>query len=849
MRNPRTTQLRDAIGVALVAATSVVAGTAFAQDAQDDAGQATTLDRLQVTGSRIKRVDLETSQPVLTLSREDIRKQGVTSVADVVQRIASSGSALNRTVNNGGDGSAGVSLRNLGEARTLVLVNGRRWSTGLTGSVDLNTIPSAAIERIEVLKDGASSIYGSDAIAGVVNIITRTDFSGAEFSGYFGQYSQGDGDRQSYDFTVGDSTDRASIMLGASYVREESVMAGDRAISAGGAPFYTGHSATGYPGSYVRGGTRYLLLDGVETVFNSDLHGYNTAPDNYLLTPQERRSIFAQGTYRLTDTVTFRAEAMYNERQSEQLLAAMPVTGMTLHADSLYNPFGVDLVGVNRRFGETGGRSFNQDVKTLHFYGGLEGYFEAGNRTFDWDVGVRRDTTDSDDLTYGLLNSARLREAYGPSAIVDGAPVCLDGRGGVIAGCVPINPLGPLGSISQEALAYASFTAHDSLSLESEGVTANISGDLVQLPAGMMSFAAGYEHRSERGRFDPDALIAAGLSTGNASSPTSGSYKLDEVYLELSIPVLADLPGAQLLDFSIASRYSDYNTFGDTTNSKFGFRWKPVNDVLVRGNYAEGFRAPTISNLYGGASDSYETFADPCSTHTSARNNPTVAARCAAAGVPLDFVQPGSGGARQNVEPATWMGSPDLQPETSTSKTLGLVYSPSWIEGFNVSLDWWNIRIESAITRPEAQFILDKCYAGTDAEAAAYCGYIERDPSYPGSPHIVTRLDMPVMNLAEYEVEGYDLTLNYLLPETPVGRFGISWDTVYTSKWSRKATPESDSESLQGRYLPQDPYWRTRSNVRLDWSLGTFAATWTARYMSGLSESWPFELGDGAEEY
>lgn len=226
--NCKSNKLRDAVVLALVVGVGGT-GTAIAQEAGT-----TNLDKIEVTGSRIKSADIETSQPVLTLTRQDIDKQGVTSVADVLQRVAANGAALNRTFNNGGDGSSGIALRNLGSARTLVLVNGRRWTTGLDGSVDLNTIPTAMVERIDILKDGASTIYGSDAIAGVVNIITRKNFDGAEAGVNVGQYSDGDGQRQAYDFTLGTTTDRATLMVGASYVKEDSVMAGDREISAGG---------------------------------------------------------------------------------------------------------------------------------------------------------------------------------------------------------------------------------------------------------------------------------------------------------------------------------------------------------------------------------------------------------------------------------------------------------------------------------------------------------------------------------------------------------------------------------------------------------------------------------------
>jgi iron complex outermembrane receptor protein len=837
--NFKSNKLRDAVVVALVVA---AAGSATAQ--AQEAANTTNLDRISVTGSRIKSTDIETSQPVLSLSRADIDKQGVTSVADVLQRVAANGAALNRTFNNGGDGSAGISLRNLGSQRTLVLVNGRRWTTGLDGSVDLNTIPVAMVERIDVLKDGASTIYGSDAIAGVVNIVTKRDFDGAEANFYKGQYSAGDGEREAADFVLGTTTDRASVTIGASYVDEREVMAGDRKISAGGPPFFSGQSGTGIPGSYLRNGTRYILLNGVETRFNTNLHGYNTAPDNYLLTPNERTSLFATGSFNITDNVTFRTEAMYNERKSEQLLAAMPVTSMTLSADSMYNPFGQTLTGVNRRFNETGGRSFNQNVKNWHFYGGFEGFFEFADRTFDWDVGYRYDKTDQNDLTYGLFNVQNLDLAYGPSRIdpVTGNPVCvtsLGATGTIIPGCAPVNPLGPEGSISQAALDYTSFTAHDSSSQESKGYYANISGTIVPLPAGDLAFAAGYEYRKESGQFDPDAFIAAGLSTGNGASPTKGGYDLDEFFLELSIPVLADLPGAQLLDFSVATRYSKYSNFGNTTNNKFGFRWKPIDDLMIRGNYSEGFRAPSINDLYRGDTDSFETYADPC----AAANNPTgqVLQICRDQGVPAGLVQPntdGDPGPLQTAEPFTWQSNPNLRPETSTSKTLGLVWSPSFVTGLNVTLDWWQIEIEDSITRPSIDDIMTRCYSGSPQEQAEYCGLIFRDPNYGATEehYAITNVNMPLLNLSSYNVEGWDLGLAYRMPETSFGQFAITWDSTYLSKWETKATADSAVDGRQGRYLNQDPYWRIRSNLYVDWSFGDFGVNYGLRYKSGMTE-------------
>src|SRR5688500_5557687 len=256
----KTTKLRDAITFAIAVGTIAGTGTAFAQDAAaPQEKEATTLDRIEVTGSRIKRTDIETSQPVFTLNRDEIQAQGLTSIGDVIQNLTAQGSTLNTTMNNGGNGETRVSLRNLGSQRTLVLVNGKRWvgGTGLGGAIDLNTIPTAAVERIEVLKDGASTIYGSDAIAGVVNVILRQNFEGAEVNAYLGQFDKGDGTRQSYDFTIGSASDRFTAMLGFGYVKEEPVMAGDREISA--EPVYRTGNAFG---SGTTPGGRFALCPG-----------------------------------------------------------------------------------------------------------------------------------------------------------------------------------------------------------------------------------------------------------------------------------------------------------------------------------------------------------------------------------------------------------------------------------------------------------------------------------------------------------------------------------------------------------------------------------------------------------
>ena len=840
----KTTKLRDAITFVLAAGATTIVGTgaAFAQDTAT-----TELDRIEVTGSRIKRTDIETSQPIFSMSREEIQAQGLTSVGDVIQNISTNGSTLNTTYNNGGNGETRVNLRNIGSNRTLVLVNGRRWvgGTGLGGAVDLNTIPTAAVERIEVLKDGASTIYGSDAIAGVVNVILRQNFDGAEANAYFGQFDKGDGTRQAYDITIGSSGERWSAMAGAGYVKEEPVWAGDREISA--VPNFG--SSPGYGGSAA-------LPDGLMCIFDDDLgctnpdrteygvfipdpsnpngwrpyrgivDNYNFAPDNYLITPQERKSIFANASLDISDNLRFKMTTTFNQRRSEQILAAMPVSfgvfasgvgsSVVISANNIYNDYGQEIAGGLRRTVETGGRIFRQNVDTFAFNGGFEGTFEVGERYFDWEAGMFYGENSQSDSTDGLLTFTALRNALGASFIDgSGTPRC-GTPGAVIEGCVPLDFLHGPGTITPEMLSYVTFQAHDQFGYEQKNYYANIGGDLFNLPGGPLAFSFGIESRTESGYDHPDALINAGDTTGNARTATDGSFKVDEAYLEFAVPVLADVPGAQLLDFSIASRYSDYSNFGDTINSKFGFRWKPIDDLMIRGNWSEGFRAPSVTELFSGAADSYPTISDPCAGSYAGEPNTNRPGSCA--GIP----------AYNQTNPQiriTVGGNINLQPETSVSKTLGFVYSPSWLEGFDVSLDWWQIELTDTITGLGGQTILNRCYFDGDSNA---CALIERNPN--GS---IADLLSAGLNIGSTIIEGYDMTVGYRMPETAWGKFSIIWDSTYFTRYEN----DDDGDNLVGEYFDRDNHWRIRSNLNLRWELGDWGASWFTRFYSKQDES------------
>jgi iron complex outermembrane receptor protein len=860
--------LRRSILAAMYGGTAITAAPAIAQD--QDAEQ---LETITVIGSRIKRTDIETSQPVFVLERQDLQKTGLTSVGDILQDLSSNGATLNTTFNNGGNGETRINLRNLGSNRTLVLVNGRRWVTGLGGQVDLNSIPVSIVERVEVLKDGASAIYGSDAIAGVINITTRDNYDGAESSVYLGENEEGDGRAELYDFTIGSSTDRASVVLNASYVKQDPIFAGDREISAvplvgfGGNNTLAGASGTTPFGLFQRAGTPGLvtLIPGRPgtaasdfRTFNGATDGFNFAPDNYLQTPQERTGIYVQARYNITDSISFRTSLVYNERRSDLLLAAVPfVLGsvgsglgrFNVSANNVYNPFGADVTRAQYR-NTAQLREFSQDVDTFYFGGGFDGAFDAFDRSFSWDVNYIYTDNERNDINKGQFDLNRLAAGLGPS-FRDSAGVARCGTPtAVIAGCVPINIFGGPTGFTQEMVDYASFTEQSSLYKELTNYSANITGDLFELPAGPLSFAAGYEYRRENGYDQPDALTASGASTGNIRQPTRGGFSLEEYYAEFNVPILKDVALAEILEFAVAARYSDYSNFGDTTNPKFGFRWKPISDLLVRGNYSKGFRAPSISELFTGNSDSFPTLADPCSTSNFGSQTSQTQANCrngigGLPGVPVGYQQ------ANNQIRITQGGNPDLLPEEARTKTLGLVYSPSFVEGLDLYLDWYNIEITNSIGIFSGQFIVNDCYQTGNVSS---CAQIRRATDGTVTDVRATTLNVP----GGTEVEGYDFTLDYRF-DTDYGKFRVNWDTAYVSYLGTIGQPEFNTCRALGRplrpgetncpqgifdygnqvgvYFNRNPNWRIRSNISTNWQSGDWGATLTARYVSALDES------------
>ncbi|WP_119969736.1 MULTISPECIES: TonB-dependent receptor [Shewanella] len=862
---------------------SGAAAAAFTTPVAFAAEEGEKVERIEVTGSRIKRVDMEGANPVQVITREDLVESGISNIGDILQEIpAVAGAATNTAINNGGSGAVRVSLRGLGSARTLVLVNGRRMvnsGTGANASADLSTIPVAIIKRVEVLKDGASAVYGSDAIAGVVNIITRNDFEGFEANvSYDGSTENWDGETKTVDFTVGVSSDKANAVVSAYYTEQTEQMSGDRDWSAFE---YDLNPATGEldkGGSSAPPWGRYNgVNNGIDdATCNSFTHGaangpgqsdpsdftnptgydcwdwdkdtYNYAPANYHLTPQERYGMYASAEYRFNDSVRFFSEVSFNRRTSKTKLAPLPLaplaffgwTDATYSADNYWNQqLGpkndngetVDIADWRRRMVETGGRDSTFEVDTVRGVFGIAGEFAD---TWGYEVSYVYGQNSSSTAGAGGVNFEKVSLAVGPSFMDANGDIVCGTADAPIADCVSLNTFGVPGTdtqVSQEMLDYITFEAHDLGSNEQTVLSASVFGDAFELPAGPVGMVFGAEHREEEGADLPDALIALGITSGSSRQKTQGSYEVDELYAEMNFPLLSGVVGAESLEIDGAIRYSDYSTFGDTTNYKLGLRWLPIDGLMFRGTVSTAFRAPSTSELFAGNSDNSPLVSDKCAT------NPT--SFCIADGVPAGGFEPIG-----DQLSSTLGGNEDLTPEEADTVTIGAVWSPSFVDNLSFTLDYWDIDLDNAISTIGEQLILDKC-----AEEGTYCDLITRyGPEFPGLYGNSSDIDNRNINVGGVHSSGYDFNAQYSI-ETGIGDLSFVLDTTYYDTYE---ITQADGSTIENagwfRRTSGDgnfPEWKTNFNINL--AQDNWSANWKIRYIGEALE--PFDANnDGSTD-
>lgn len=888
MRSSTMTARRRLLHASVALLSPAYATHAQAQEAPPAvAGQDDTTasgEEIVVTGSRIRRDPLAQAAPLTNIDAADIARTGLSSIADVLQRLPGSAgglnSRLNRSGNNGnppdgggvGAGSAEIDLRYLGSRRTLVLLDGQRFingsaASGVPGAVDINAIPDAMVERIEILRDGASTIYGSDAIAGVVNIITRKRQSGFLGSAQVGAYDEGDGVTQNYQLSWGHHDDRVSFVAGVNYIKQGSVFAGDRphyAFPNPGDTACTSSCSSGTPnGRFIVNNpltgaslnltlksnplTRPRFSAADPTGAGSDFKAftvadrYNFRPLNYLLTPNERIGAFVNFTGDLGDDVRFSTKILYNRRTSDNQAAPLPLfvgpdagngnllDTISISATNPFNPFGVTLNAGNngtpanyafigRRFVENGPRHYSQRVDTLYLSSTLDGQVPIGNGTWYWDANVVHAETDAKQSMQGNVNAANLARALGPVSACTGA-------------CTPFNIFGGEGSITQAMIDYVTFDQRDRSDQTLTDATFNVTGSLFALPAGPLGVAVGYEFRRQDGSFAPDTIVSAGLGSDIPAQPTSGRINAHEVYGELSIPVLKDVPFFRLLEGSFAARYADYSTSGSKTTMKGGLSWKPFDDLRLRGTWAQGFRAPSIGELFGTPSRFDGGVIDPCSDFNNNGASATIRQNCIAQGVPSNgsYVQ-----ANQQL-PILTGGNRNLKAETSESWIVGGVYSPAWARGgfasnFSLEVDYYTIKVDDAISSIGADVLLANCTGSNDSVS---CGTISRSASGQ-----ITQIRGLLQNIGGIKSEGIDAILTYRSPTIGSGTVGLTWASNYLLEYSTTLPSATGPVTLerQGSERGDQAYPRFKSTATLDWSGERFLASITGRYISKVIE-------------
>jgi iron complex outermembrane receptor protein len=825
--------------------------TPATQENVADTPTATTEDSGQeviVTGSRIVSPNIVSLAPVQVVGETEIDQSGALNIQEVLLENPAFGTpGLSRTNSaflTSGAGVATVDLRDLGSDRTLVLINSRRVVAGLPGSatVDLNVIPTQFVERVDILTGGASSLYGSDAVAGVVNFLYKRNFSGLLVEGQYGVTHRGDSGRYQLSVTGGGNfaDDRGNLMVHLGYTNEKGLLSRERKntrvdditeftysydpddFGVERIPFFSSFVPQG---RFNAGGTNFSfdpitneLFPCFSTNFTPTCTGVNggtaTGPFGFnrqffrtLAVPVERYLFATRGTFEIADNIGAFMEGTYAKTTSSREIepfaldsnniftvngpsnARMPIE-TRVGAQTIVNPFvptqivaaatdtdgdGLRDISFARRLTELGTRNSSSTRDYFRFVVGLEG--KVLDDRFSWDISYNYGQTSEQQTSNGQPNTVSFRNAL--AAITENAGTGDLNGNGVIGdvvcasaqardeGCVPINIFGR-NAITPEAAAYVRAEQTFQTRITQQVWAANLSGSLVELPAGPLGVAVGAEYRKETSRENNDALTNAGLNAGNALPDTEGEFDVKEAYAEVNIPVLKDQPFFHSFNIRAAGRLSDYSTVGGVETYNVGADWEPIEAVRFRATYAKSVRAPNIGELFTGPSQTFPTgLVDPC-TGVTLTSTGAVAANCLADPTVLANIAANAGtftltqADKQGISGFN-SGNPDLDAERSRSITAGVVINPRQIDflrNFVLSVDYYNIRIKDAIIAPPRAFTLQQCYEFNDP---FFCGLIQRRiaPSGSNSVGSLEFIDAPALNGGKLKVEGIDFVATY----------------------------------------------------------------------------------------
>jgi outer membrane receptor protein involved in Fe transport len=823
------TELSHAIRRALFLGACATGGvsTALAQDAPAPATPSEDIDTVVVTGSRLVTPNLQSISPVTALSAEEIVKTGRSTIEDVINEMPQVFAAQGANVSNGANGTATVNLRGLGSNRTLVLINGRRLGPGDPGSTtfasDINMVPTALVERVELLTGGASSVYGADAVGGVVNFIINRKFEGVKFSAGYSFYNHKNDDEVSqalneeagnplpdstenggydknFSFAMGSNfaDDRGNATFYATFRDTDALLQNAYDYSTctffSGDEFSCGGSGTAFPARFrpfapgAAGTTGSYTLDAGGNFISGNAPAYNFGPLNYYQRPNERYTAGTFLNFELSEKAEVYGEFMFLKDRSVSQIAPSGLFTLdaTVHCSNpLWNAaqfqafcgqFGLTAddttrIRFNRRNVEGGGRQ--QDLNHQSYRGGV-GLKGAIGEAWEYDTSIFQGTSRISNTYLNDFSIARSGRALDVVS-VGGVPTCQSVVDGTDPNCVPYN-IWAANSVTPEALNYMQIPLVSVGEVTERVAQASFTGDLGQYGVKIGSaeegvkLNVGVEFREVESDFQPDGNYIAGdgAGQGGATLPLSGSYKVKEIFLESRIPILNSVSG------ELGYRFSDYSGGLDasTDTYKAGLEWSPAEAVRLRASFQHATRVPNIYELFGTQQVGLNGTVDPCTINPDAGTGPALTqAQCANTG--MTAAQYGV----VEYNPAAQYngfigGNPDLQPEEADTISFGIEFHPEFAPGLRVNLDWYSIEIEDAIQNPNQDFTLLQCALTGDA---GLCSRINRDAggSLFETPagFVVDTLE----NIGGIETSGFDLDASYSFEIGNAGklRFGV----------------------------------------------------------------------------
>lgn len=848
-----------------------------AQASDDAASQATALDTVRVTGSRIARPDVQAAVPVAAISAETIAIDNPANIQDLLRDLPQVGIGMSRTNSNFatvGNGAASVDLRNVGPSRTLVLVNGRRFVAGFPGTsaVDLNNIPVDMVERVDVVTGGTSAVYGSDAIAGVVNFILKPDYDGVSVRAEYGMTDRGDNERHAISLTGGTrwgADGRGSALFNYSRDRENGVLSRDRRFAA--EDIYLSDTGPAALSSFVPQGWFDLrTADASAQVFTFDHDnelvlgyrdelGYNRNGDRRIMLPVDRDIISGAFTYELGEDTRVFLEPMYSRVTSRATVEPYsfdyryiyPDGGLGMPLTNAYIPDGIrsiidarnsnadpadDVLAIQfrRRQNEVYDRSNDARRDTFRIATGIEGKLgEFWDYEASYVYGRMKDQTRAQDI-----NAIRYRSALDSIRDDSGNVICRDPAARA-EGCAPINLFG-FGTISQAGSEYVMVPRSVRVENTQHIASFSATGGLLSLPAGELRAAFGAEHRRERSDTDWDENTNAGTGTGGQQDDLAGKYHVSEAFAEFQVPLLSGLRHAQYLGLNAAARFSDYSTIGSTFSWNIGAEYAPNDSLRLRTNYAVANRAPNISELFSAitAGAGGATVIDPCQGTTATSNRPQDDACRAIPGF-INEMNDNGGTFTYTGFDINWMsvtegGNPDLREEQAKTFTFGLVFTPESLTGFHAAVDYFDIKVDNAIGSLPAQIVVDSCVFGGNP---ANCNAAER---YTNGKLSFIRTNL--VNVAEMRTSGVDVNLGYRFQPGFTAQDQLDLSLMYTrlltfEKRTHAGGELEDNLGQLGTTGRLGTGFEHKGVVRASYRSGGFNAAWSMSYLGSIQDT------------